>query len=66
LSRPKAPSSRKSETVGLGPEERHEDAQRSGTPFLLRKVESTGLVQPGEEKTLGRPHGSLPVLDGIL
>ena len=29
-----------------------------------RKAEGIGLVQPGEEKALGRPHCSLPILKG--
>ena len=41
--------------VGVGPEEGHKDAQRAGA-LLWRKVEEVGLVQPGEEKALGRPH----------
>ena len=29
-----------------------------------KQAEGDGLVHPGEKKTPGRPHGSLPVLKG--
>jgi len=36
----------------------------SAPPSLLRgKVEGTGIVQLGEEKTPGRPHYGLPELE---
>ena len=28
-----------------------------GAPILQREVEGGGVVQPGEEKALGKPHG---------
>jgi len=50
--------------VGVGPEDGHRDDQRAGALLLQRQVEGVGLVQLGEEKTMGRPHCSLPVLKG--
>jgi len=47
--------------AGAGPEEGHEDFERAEAPLLCRKFEGIGLIQPGEEKGLGRPHCSLPV-----
>jgi len=40
--------------------------QRLRTPLQQRKAEEAGLVQLGEEKILGKPHCSLPVLKGSL
>jgi len=34
----------------------YKDDQRAGAPLLRRKVEGVGLVWPGEQKALGRPH----------
>jgi len=48
--------------VGEGPEEGHEDDQRAGASPLRRQAEGAGLVHPGEEKAVSRPHWSLPVL----
>jgi len=42
------------------------NAQRTGASLLWRQAGGGGLVQPGEEKALGRPHCSLPVLEGEL
>ena len=39
-----------------GPEESNEDKQRAGAPLLWRQAEGIGLVQPGKEKAVGRPH----------
>ena len=41
-----------------------ENNQRTGAPLLQKKVERAGLVQPGKEKAVGRPHCGLPVLEG--
>lgn len=34
--------------------------------FSRRKAESVGVVQPGEEKALGRPHCSLSVPGSVV
>ena len=52
-------------TLGVSPEEGQEDAQKAGTPLLRRQAEEARLVQPGEEKALGRTHCGLPVLDPV-
>ena len=52
--------------VGAGPEEGHKNGQRDGAHLLWEKIERAGAIQPGEEKALGRPYGSLPVLKGGL
>lgn len=52
------------EAVGLSPEHQ-EDYQRVGGPLLRRQAEEVS-VQPAEEKSLERPHLSLPVLEGRL
>jgi len=39
--------------VGLSPEEGHKDDLRAGALLLLRKVEGTGLLQPGGEEFQG-------------
>ena len=49
--------------VGVGPEEGHKHDQRNGIPLPRGKAKRVGAVQPGEEKTLGRPYNSLPVLE---
>lgn len=38
----------------------------NGAPLLCRKAGSIGVVHPGEEKDLERPHRLLPVPDGVL
>jgi len=48
--------------VGAGSEEGHKRDQMDGTPLLQGQDERVGVVQPGEEKALGRPYSSLPVL----
>jgi len=45
---------------GERPEKGHKDEQRAGAPSLQRQAERDGLVQPGEEKAMRRPHCSLP------
>jgi len=47
--------------VRVSPEEDHKDDQRAGRPLLQRKAERVGVVQPGEEKALGRPCCGLSV-----
>ena len=47
--------------IGAGPEEGHEDDQRSGVPLLRGQAERVGVVQPGEGKALGLPYSILPV-----
>lgn len=42
----------------------HEDVQRAAAPLLKGKAEGAGPVQPREERALGKPHCSLPVLGG--
>ncbi|PKU27795.1 rna-directed dna polymerase from mobile element jockey- hypothetical protein [Limosa lapponica baueri] len=42
--------------VGVGLEEGHRSDHKAGTLFLSRKAKKVGLVQPGEEKALGRPY----------
>ncbi|GAB0203350.1 mitochondrial enolase superfamily member 1 [Grus japonensis] len=44
----------------------HKDDQRDGAPLLQRRAERVGVVQPGGEKALGRPHCGLSVLKGGL
>jgi len=34
---------------------------RTGTPLLQSQDEGTGLVQPGKQKSVGKPHCGLPV-----
>ncbi|KAJ7399414.1 hypothetical protein BTVI_115763 [Pitangus sulphuratus] len=51
-------------TVRVGLEEGHKDDQKAGAPSLGRQSERSGVVQPGEEKAVRRPHCSLPVLKG--
>ncbi|KAK4805526.1 hypothetical protein QYF61_004466 [Mycteria americana] len=52
--------------VGAGPEEGHENDARDGAPLLRGQTDRVGVVQPGEEKAVGRPSSSLPVLQGGL
>jgi len=52
--------------VGEGPEEGHKNDQRVRTPHLWGKAERVGVIQPGEEKCLGRPYCGLSVLKGIF
>ena len=52
--------------VGAGPEEGQEDDQRAAAPRLQGQSESTGAVQPGEEKALRRASSSIPVWKGGL
>jgi len=52
--------------VGAGPEKGHKSVQRAGAPLLGRKAGTVEVVQPGEEKALGRPYSSLPVPEGSL
>ena len=49
-----------------GSTEGHKGDQRAGTPLLGEKAERVGAVQPGEEKTPGRPHSSIPLPEGGL
>ncbi|XP_046786839.1 uncharacterized protein LOC124418202 [Gallus gallus] len=49
-----------------GPEEGQEDDQRAAAPRLQGQSESTGAVQPGEEKALRRASSSIPVWKGGL
>ena len=52
--------------VGVGPEEGHKNDWRAGAPLLWGKAEGVGVVQPGEEKALGRPYCSFSVVKGGL
>lgn len=52
--------------LGMDPEGGHKEDQRAGAPLLWREVEVTGLVQPWEQKVLGRPFSSLPTFKGGL
>ena len=45
--------------VGADPEEGHKDDLRAGPPLLWGQAERVGIVQPGEEKSAGRPYSSL-------
>ena len=45
----------------MSPEEGHEDYQRAGVPLLQRQAERVRVVQPGEERVLGRPYIGLLV-----
>ncbi|KAJ7408923.1 protein themis isoform x2 [Willisornis vidua] len=56
-----SPTQEEHGTVGMSPEDGHQDDWRNGAPLLQRKAERTGTVQPGEEKALGKPQCSLPV-----
>ncbi|PKU28404.1 hypothetical protein llap_21292 [Limosa lapponica baueri] len=51
--------------VGASPEEAQKD-ERAGTPLLGGQAERAGVVQPGEEKALGRPYSNLPIPKGGL
>ena len=53
-------------TVGAGPKEGYKNDPRAGAPLLRGQAERVGLVQPGEEKAVGRPDCSLSVLKGSL
>ena len=53
-------------TVGMGLEEGSNNDQRGGAPLLRGQAEKDGVVQPGEEKGLGRPYCGLSVLKGGL
>ena len=46
------------------PEESHENEQRPGTPLLRRKAERLRVVQPGQDKTLGRPPCGISIHKG--
>jgi len=46
--------------IGADPEEGDEKDQRAGAPLLGGKAERVGVIQPGEEKAVGRPYSSLP------
>ncbi|KAK4827389.1 hypothetical protein QYF61_017794 [Mycteria americana] len=46
--------------VEASPEKGHENDLRAGTPLLQGQAERVGVVQPGEEKAVGRPYSSLP------
>lgn len=52
------PTQEKSRLVGKSPDEGHKVDQRAGAAFLWSK---SGVVQPEEEKALGRSYSSLPV-----
>jgi len=53
-------------TVGVGPEEGHENAERAGAPLLWRQAEGAELIQCGEEKAPAKPYCRLPVLKRSL
>lgn len=44
----------------------HQDAQRVGEPLMGRLAEGAGIVQPGEEKALGRTYCVFSVAEGSL
>jgi len=48
--------------VGAGPEEATETIRA----LLWGKAERVGAIHPGEEKAVGRPYSSLPVVNGVL
>jgi len=50
----------------MGLEEGSNNDQRGGAPLLRGQAEKDGVVQPGEEKGLGRPYCGLSVLKGGL
>jgi len=52
--------------VGAGREEGHKNDRRAGEPLLVRKAETVGVVQPGEEKAVRRPYCGLSVAEGVL
>ncbi|KAJ7401743.1 hypothetical protein BTVI_93023 [Pitangus sulphuratus] len=54
------------ETVGATPEEGHKVDKRTGTPPPQRQVEKVGVVQPGEDKVVWRPHRNLLVSEADL
>ena len=47
--------------TAVSPEDEYKDGQRSGVPLQWSKAKRIGVVQPGEEKTLGRLYSSFPV-----
>ena len=63
VSRPGAPSTRRIGAVGAGPEEGHEDNQRTGD-LCYERLRKLGLFHL--EKTLRRSHCDFPVLERSL
>jgi len=51
---------------GEVPEVGHEDDPRAGALLLWRQAGGIGLIQPGKEKAVGKPHSGLPVFKGSL
>ena len=47
--------------VGVHPEEGYKNSLKDGTPLLQGQTERAGVVQPGEEKSPGRPDSSLSI-----
>lgn len=52
--------------VRASPEEGHENSQWGGTSLHWGQAERVGIVQPGEEKALGKPYCSLSIYKGDL
>lgn len=50
----------------MNPEEAMKMIRGLEKPLLWIKVEGDGLVHPGEEKAVRRPHYGLPVFTGRL
>ena len=63
---PGSPIKARHRAVGEDPEEGHRDDQRAEAPPRQRQAEGAGLVQPGKEKDVERPHCSLSVFKGSL
>ncbi|PKU42879.1 rna-directed dna polymerase from mobile element jockey-like [Limosa lapponica baueri] len=52
--------------VGMSPTDGHEDDQGTGALLLRKQADTVRILQPGEEKSLGRPYSGLPVPKGSL
>jgi len=58
------PAQNRHGSVEVGTEEGNKNDPRAGAPLLCGKAERVGAVQPGGEKTAGRPSRGLAVPEG--